>query len=314
MNTTEGRRRLDEQPTPPPVLGADGESRRLALQQIMLDNSLDGIVAHTPDGELLYANEAAMQQWQMSAEEARRRGPFGWVAEEQRPSIADRTATLMSGAAARFETTGRRPDGSFCRVEVQARCIETPDGPVILSTARDISERREAEEMVRYLAYHDMLTGLANRVLLGQDIAHAIAEAERHGDVIGVLFIDLDRFKPINDSYGHAVGDHVLREIADRIAGCVRETDTVARLGGDEFVVLLPRLATAAALVGVAQKVTEEIERKVTINSIEVCVQATMGLAAYRTGEDADSLLTRADLSMYEAREAGVRGWDMFAA
>jgi diguanylate cyclase (GGDEF)-like protein len=138
--------------------------------------------------------------------------------------------------------------------------------------------------------------------MLDQELHTAIAHARRHGDILGVLFIDLDRFKPINDTYGHALGDHVLREIADRISSCVRDTDTVARLGGDEFVVVFPRMRAARDLAEAELKISALIAEPIPIGHLKLRVSASTGTAMYQSGDDADTLLTRADLGMYEGR------------
>jgi len=278
----------------------------------LLDHAADSIVVHTLDGDLLYANRAACSQWACSLDDMRERGRFAWVPCEQLPLIAARIDALSSAGDATFESTGMLPDGCEIRYEVRARLVDTAEGPMVISSMRDIGERIQTEEMVRYLAYHDTLTGLANRTLLDQELAHALAYASRHSDVVGAIFIDLNDFKPVNDTFGHAIGDHVLREVADRIAGCVRETDTVARVGGDEFVVLLPRLADPADLPAIARKLAEDIEKPMRVNDIPVGVSASLGLAVHEVGEDADTLLTRADLAMYQSRETEVPGWDLF--
>lgn len=276
----------------------------LAIRNVALDNALDGIVVHTIDGMLLFANRAALSQWGNADLEAlKAAGPFPWVPEPARDHIRKRVATLTAHGEARFDTPGTSPSGDPLNIEVHSRLIPTDRGPVVVATARDVTERIQTEEMVRYLAYHDMLTGLANRVKLGQELSHEVAAAGRYGDLLGVIFIDLNDFKPVNDTYGHTIGDHVLREVADRIAGNVRESDTVARLGGDEFVVVLPRLSEPEDLQIVADKLSAEISRPIRAGRQEIRVSATLGTALHEPGEDADSLLIRADLAMYDARD-----------
>jgi diguanylate cyclase (GGDEF)-like protein/PAS domain S-box-containing protein len=275
------------------------DSDDLELHQLMLEHSLDGILAHTVDGELLFANSAAQQQWGLSTEEVRERGLWGWVPEDKRGVVSLRTSELLERGEARFESHSIANGGRTLHQETHARVVHTKGGFVIVSTVRDISERMQAEELVRYLAYHDTLTGLANRPMLNQEISHQMAAAQRHGDLLGVVYLDLDAFKPINDTYGHATGDNVLRVVADRLSSCVREYDTVARLGGDEFVVVLPRLTRASDLDEVAQKLCHEICRPIWIGEREVRVEASAGVATYHPGDDVDALLTRADFNMY---------------
>ncbi len=290
------------------------ESHGTALHKLLLDNCSDAIVAHTLDGVLLYANPEALRQWGCETfEQVSAKGPWGWVPEEQRRKIAHRLGQLSANGEARFEST----EGSGCGLahasEINARRIEGPHGPLIVSVVRDISDRVRAEELVRHLAYHDPLTGLANRALLDQELTHAIAASDRHDDQVGLVFVDLDDFKPINDTLGHARGDHALREVARRLSGCVRLTDTVARVGGDEFIVLLPRLRSTDDLQHAAHKISDEIAKPMRLGDVSVALTASMGLALYRAGESAEDLMIRADRAMYDAKGLGLPGWSVAA-
>lgn len=284
----------------------------LSVAQILLDETSDSIFANTVDGTLLHANRAALECWEADQESLAVTEPWGWLPESHRSAIASRSADLPESGECRYDFETVDPHGLRRAFEVHSRLVSGPLGEMIVSSARDVSERLESEEMVRYLAYHDTLTGLANRVLLDQELADAIKSSDRYGDVVGVVFLDLDDFKPVNDTYGHAIGDHVLRKVADRIAGAVRDTDTVARLGGDEFVALLPRLSSPYDLVGVARKLSDEVSRPVLVGGAVVRVTASVGLAVHIAGEDAETLLTRADLAMYTARERATLGWELF--
>lgn len=284
----------------------------LSLRDLALESVLDGIVIHTLEGDLVYANRSALEQWRApSLEEVRSRGPFGWVPESSREAIRERIARIIERGEARFVSTS--PSGPRSDIEVQARLLDSPMGPVIVSTARDITDSVETQEMVRYLAYHDSLTGLANRVALEQHLVHELDECDQHSQHVGVVFVDLNDFKPVNDTFGHMVGDHMLREVSNRLVGAVRESDLVARLGGDEFVVVLSRLSGPDALISIAKKLADKIMEPAFIGGHEITVTADVGLAMHRAGEDAESLLTRADLEMYASRERGVAGWELFS-
>lgn len=286
----------------------------LALNTLMLNHVKDGIVCHTVAGDLLFANRAALSSWRLENLEAGQAlGPFGWVASGQKPHIQELTDAILSDGEARFESHGTAAGGNEVHLEIHATVAETSAGKVVVSSIRDISERMITEEMVRYMAYHDDLTGLANRVLLESDLAHALSLSDRHGDLVGLIFLDLNDFKPVNDTYGHAIGDLVLREVADRIAGTVRKSDTVARPGGDEFVVLLPRLDAPSDLALIAEKLSHEISRPMHINDLNISVAATLGLALHMPGEKAEDFLIRADLAMYEARDRDVTGWSLYS-
>ena len=186
--------------------------------------------------------------------------------------------------------------------EVHARYVETSDGPLIISVVRDISSRIQSEEMVRYLAYHDSLTGLANRALFNERLEAALEEGAHVPTHIGLLYIDLNDFKPVNDSHGHAVGDSVLRRVADRISACVRQSDTVARVGGDEFTVLAPSVADEHELLAVQSRIHEAICRPVRVGSVTINVTASIGSAIHQTYEPPDAFVARADRAMFDHR------------
>lgn len=175
-----------------------------------------------------------------------------------------------------------------------------------------VSRRREAEarqiqaEKVEYLAYHDSLTGLANRSLLGRLLGQVIHQAHRRQGRLAMLFLDLDRFKIINDTLGHDVGDGLLREVANRLQGCLRESDLVARISGDEFVVVLPEVEDRALVETVAGKIIDILSRPYVIAGRECEVTASVGISLYPDdGEDEETLMKHADTAMYRAKEAG---------
>jgi len=282
------------------------------FKSVLLDAVLDAILVHTPDGRLVYFNEAAYARMGLGREEFAALGPFGWVAPEARPRRRDLTETLHANGHARFESTSVHKDGSRTPVEVFARLVDSPDGPLIVSVARDISERVEAEEQLRHMALHDQLTGLANRTLLDEQLTTAMANTQRHGDLVGVAYVDLDDFKRVNDVHGHAFGDQVLMVAAERLRMCVRRADTVARLGGDEFVVLLPRLKRPADLERAARKIVNAMREPIYIEGHRVSLTTSVGLALYDPiRDDARSLLIRADLAMYAAKRQGANRFQL---
>ncbi len=179
---------------------------------------------------------------------------------------------------------------------------------------RDITDRKRAEETITFQALHDQLTDLPNRRLFKDHLELALIQAERHGQQVGVLFIDLDRFKLVNDTYGHRLGDELLRSFAQRLRGCVRASDTVARQGGDEFTVLLPDLTNAEDALAIAQKILAETDRPFALGDREFHATASVGIATYpRDGLTADHLMQNADLAMYEVKASGRNGGRMFS-
>ena len=192
-----------------------------------------------------------------------------------------------------FESGARRRDGSEIPTEVRSRQIETPLGPVIIAVIRYISERVKNREALEHLAYHDGLTGLSNRIHLEERLALAIADARRYDDRLGMGYIDLDHFKPVNDRYGHAAGDDVLVQIAGRLREGVQQ-DTVARLGGDEFVVLFPRLASQAEVETISERLAQRIRQPVPVDGHLICIQVSIGIAIFDPHvDDTRSLLMK---------------------
>lgn len=284
-----------------------------ALHTTMLDFVVDGIVCHTVEGDLVYANRNALKHW-TDPEVPAGTEPFGWIPGPERALFAASMLSLRpGGGSTRFESRSTDKRGLPQHTEINSALVDTDRGPIVISSLRDISERAQTEEMVRHLAYHDMLTGLANRAMLDDQLERAVVESNRYGDHLGLIFIDIDAFKPINDSFGHAVGDMVLREVAKRISNSVREADTVARFGGDEFVVLLPRVANGEDLVTIALKLSKAIEAPIAVAGRELRVTSSLGMALREPDEDGEALLIRADLAMYEARERQLTGWELFS-
>lgn len=177
----------------------------------------------------------------------------------------------------------------------------------------DISERKKSRERIDFLAHHDSLTELPNRALLNDRLEMAINTAKRRGEKVGLLFIDLDRFKNINDSLGHAVGDQVLRQTAARLSAAIRTDDTVARLGGDEFVVLLPRVRDERSLAEVAIKLREEILLPYILEDMPLHISPSIGIAVYPDdGDTPSTLIKNADAAMYLAKEKGRNNYQFY--
>ncbi|MGH8445213.1 MAG: sensor domain-containing protein [Solimonas sp.] len=208
----------------------------------------------------------------------------------------------------------RRADGSSYPVEVRLNFSRDEEPPVFMAIAVDISERVEAEQRLQQLAHYDALTGLPNRVMLQDRLQQAWLAAQQRGSrLLGVLFLDLDRFKDINDRHGHEVGDLVLKATAERLKTALRESDTVARLAGDEFVIVAPGLRSVEDAAQLAQKVLDRFAHPLDIPGHRIVTRLSIGVTLYPLDEsDADSLLRHADTAMYEAKQAGRACYRMF--
>ena len=269
-------------------------TEELDIKTAVLDGLADAILVHTIEGDLLYFNSAAAVVYGFSAEEFTKLGRYEWVPLELRTNVDARVDTLRERGVLEFQSRGLTADGGTIATEVHARLVELPGiGTVAVSVIQDITEKAAAQEIMRHLAYHDTLTGLSNRVMLDERLRMAMASADRHGDIVGVVFLDLDAFKPVNDTFGHSAGDHVLRTVATRLTRCIREYDTIARVGGDEFLVLFPRLQSNDELGALGRKIQECIGAPIELSGREVTVSATVGLAIYARGEAPDELISR---------------------
>ena len=177
----------------------------------------------------------------------------------------------------------------------------------------DITRRKAEQEQIQFLAYHDGLTGLPNRGLFLDRLHHALAHAHRSHTLVAVLFVDLDNFKPVNDTLGHHVGDRLLQTVAERLTGAVREADTVARLGGDEFTVILESLGDANDVPLIVQKIIDAISQPMQVDGQEVITTASIGVSLYPADStDADDLLRQADTAMYRAKASGRNSFCFF--
>ena len=185
----------------------------------------------------------------------------------------------------------------------------------MVCVVRDVTERTYAEEQIKHLAYHDALTGLPNRLLFKDRLTVALSHAQRGHERLAVLFLDLDRFKVINDSLGHTAGDQLLQAVAWRIQSCVRESDTVARLGGDEFTLLLPQLTHSEDAARVAQKILQAVQHPFTVEGRELFITTSVGISLYpEDGEEAETLIKNADTAMYQAKAEGRDNYQLFNA
>jgi diguanylate cyclase (GGDEF)-like protein/PAS domain S-box-containing protein len=202
----------------------------------------------------------------------------------------------------------RRKDGSVLSVQLQSIAAEGPEGNATFcrTAAIDITDRKQMEEEIRHQAHHDMLTNLPNRQLFMKILSIELAQAQRGKKRFAVLFLDLDRFKEINDTLGHDIGDKLLKEVAERLRRSVRASDTVSRRGGDEFDLLLTEIPRADDIITIAQKIVDSISKPYGISGHEFNMSTSMGISIYpEDGETMEALFKNADIAMYSAKEQG---------
>ena len=219
----------------------------------------------------------------------------------------------QSGAMA--ELLLQRKDGSPIAVEVQRRTLRSGQNWILVAVARDITERKEAEQRLLKLAHFDTLTGLPNRSQFYDSLAHSLSQAGEHKWALAVLFLDVDRFKNVNDTLGHTIGDELLRQFSSRLVDCLRVRDTIGRFGGDEFAAILMLPEGAQNAIAVVDKIREAMRKPFDLKGHEVTVTASIGISVFPDdGTDPDTLIQYADTAMYRAKEAGRDAFRFFTA
>ena len=284
----------------------------------LFDNAIEGIFRTTPEGQYLDANPALARiyGYETVADLARSLCDIRaqlYVDPERRTEFMRiiKARGLISG----FESQVYRKDGQIIWISENARAVTDEHGVVqhYEGTVEDITERKLYEKRIEQQANYDTLTGLANRSLLNDRLQQSIMTAALYGTRLAVIFVDLDRFKYINDSLGHHVGDQLLCEMSRRLSSCVRDGDTVSRLGGDEFVLLLNGLGEVDAVASLMEKLLDEITLPWITQSGQFDVTSSIGIALYPDdGSDAQTLLKHADSAMYRAKELGRNNFQFF--
>ncbi|MGD8827092.1 MAG: EAL domain-containing protein [Gammaproteobacteria bacterium] len=288
------------------------------------------LVEHAPDGivvidaetsEFVDANENIARMLGLSRAEIIGRRPWELSPERQpdgRSSeilAAEKVAEAVAGGEPVFEWVHRRSNGELFPTEVRLVRLPARHGVLVRGSITDITERRVAERNLRFLATRDQLTHLCNRTLFLERLEHAIELARRHDTGLAVLFIDLDRFKYINDNLGHSHGDRVLAHVADSLRRTLRESDTIARLGGDEFTVLLEGVVELQDAAKVAKKVRDAIGQRFKVADDFVSATPSIGISIFpKDGRNAEELLKAADTAMYRAKELGGNGYQFYTA
>jgi diguanylate cyclase (GGDEF)-like protein/PAS domain S-box-containing protein len=282
-----------------------------ALYQSVLLACPDGVVITDLQGKIEHVSPSTLNLLGCQQERL-----VGHNIEEFRDPIE--TERALANISAMFEGVYRgaeeyrvvRPDGVVLDTEINAEIIRDSTGQStgLIFVVRDVAERKKIRESLQYMAQHDHLTGLPNRALATDRLRHGLATVRRDQTRLALLFVDLDHFKPINDQFGHAVGDELLQQVAKRMLACVRESDTLARVGGDEFMLILRSAGEQAdtAVMAVAEKIRLALNQAFEVTGQRLMISCSIGIAIYPGhGSDDVELTAHADLAMYQAKQAG---------
>jgi diguanylate cyclase (GGDEF)-like protein/PAS domain S-box-containing protein len=294
---------------------SEEEMRKLtrAIQQ-----TADAVVITDRDGVIEYVNQAFVDTSGYSRAETLGKKPNIMKSGMQDAEFYRRLwETILAGGTVRDVLINRRKNGELYYEEKTITPLKDAAGKIthFISTGKDITDRMQVQERLHHLAHHDVLTDLPNRVLFIDRLQQALIRAHWHKRVVGVMFLDLDRFKNINDTLGHDTGDRLLKALATRLRDSVREGDTVARLGGDEFAILLEDVAHVEDISGVARKVLNAFAAPFVLGEHEFYITTSIGVSLYpNDGADATTLLKHADTAMYRAKDLGRNNYQFYSA
>jgi diguanylate cyclase (GGDEF)-like protein/PAS domain S-box-containing protein len=291
--------------------GAKPHDPRWPAEHGLLDWMPDGVVVTDMAGRIVFANPQAERLTGFS-----QRDLLGRRVEELVPerlgAVHKRHRAAGSGAKSKGRTEGdfrvRRKDGTEFSAEIALGPIETPSGPQTVALIRDISERVRFETLLEHRALHDPLTDLANRSLFFDRLNQSLHGARREGKKVALVMLDLDGFKAVNDSFGHPVGDELLKQVALRLQEGLRATDTAARIGGDEFALILPRVTGRESAGVMVRKRLSRLHGTYSVGTRSVEIGVSAGTALYPDdGRDTNTLMRNADSAMYSAKREGRR-------
>ena len=298
---------------------AEGELRRREEQyRLITENTQDLICMLDPAGSFTYVSPSARSLLGYEAKDLIGTSCFDLIHPEDRAATAATIEQILANADRGAQ------EFRLCRATGEWRIFESVGSRILddggrpqraVFVSRDITERKRDEETIRHLAYYDALTGLPNRTLFNDRLAQALAQAYRTRQMLGLMFLDLDRLKAVNDTLGHAMGDRLLQGVSERLKGCLREGDTIARLGGDEFLLLLQGVAHLEDVAKVAQRLLEALKPSFYCEGQELHTTASIGIALYpNDSKDAESLMKNADAAMYRAKELGRNNYQFYSA
>lgn len=294
--------------------------RELSLVAQVFANSLEGILITDPAGVIIRVNRAFTEITGYGEAEAVGQKPSLLRSGLDQETFNRIRPLLENGGHWQGELVNRRRDGSLFPASVSISAVLDNRGVAIglITSFRDISESKSSEERIRHLAYYDALTGLPNRSLFNDRLQQEIQRAQRSNRLVALLFLDLDRFKEVNDSMGHSIGDQLLKQVASRLQECVRADDSVARMGGDEFTVILgdlpSRSRAISAVTSVAEKIRHTLTQPFELIGREVFISTSIGIALCPyDGEEPPLLQRNADTAMYHAKQRGKNNFQFYA-
>ncbi len=316
--------RLHESPLAPHTIArlaseVNDAMRKIGTAQQILSLADMAILATDSAGVIIESNRSACQMFGYSADELQGMSVNMLLPPHFRLQHGDLLAKFVQGEETerrmgkRGEVTGYRKDGTFFPLEASIAKVRRGDSWMLVATMRDITERKKAEEELLRRATHDTLTGLPNRALIRERLGYALDRSLRNGLSVALLFVDLDGFKLVNDTYGHAAGDALLKSVAERILDQVRPGDTVARLSGDEFVVLCEQFEQPTTVSVIAERINAALRKPTVFHEMSLFVTASIGVAiGHGSTHSADDLLRSADTAMYAVKAKGRDGWQFF--
>lgn|GEM_PF-1891259 len=307
------------------AIARDVTQRKLAERRLeeseqryrsLFENNTDAIFSLNLRGHLTSVNPAVIEIMGYEPEEMLHRPFWAFIGERDMPKALQQYRQSRDGIPQRFEIEVRHKEGHEVTLHVHTvpiRVGRRVEG--IFGIAKDITERKQSERLIYHLAYHDALTDLPNRRMFKERLAEELAGAKAGGHMLAVMFLDLDRFKVINDSLGHDVGDMLLEAVADKLRTCIEKQDLLARMGGDEFTVLLTDVRDLAQVKQTAERIMEVFRQPFALGTHALHVSTSIGIAICpRDGEDAESLMKNADYAMYRAKEQGKNRYQFYSA
>ncbi len=280
-----------------------------ARYRLMAENSTDIISRTTTSGIILYASDACRRLLGYDPSELIGRSIYELMSGDDREETRHLSFMINEVTPTTYSYRLLRKDGTAVWFETTSRSVRNPSTNEVdefISVSRDITERKLVEGQIEHQAYHDALTGLPNRRLFRDRLTIALAHARRLDTPLAVVFLDLDRFKDVNDTLGHSFGDELLKAVAIRLKTALRQEDSIARMGGDEFTILIANLKTPDDALKIGQKILDVVAQPMRIEGNEVFITTSIGIALFpNDGDTAEALLKNSDHAMYRAKEAG---------